>query len=566
MKILPEELKAILLKSGFISEGDIDSAIKAASQIDRPVGDILIFRGLITDQALSQLIAEYYKVPYISLKNKAIDQSVLEIIPENMARSYRMIPFEKEVNTLKIAMEDPKDFEAVEQARRRSRLKVVPYLASTSDIAKALALYKRNIREVFEQIIAENLKKAVPDGKQAPKTGEDLARIAQDLPVIKILETLLQYAVAEGASDIHIEALQDSVVVRFRIDGILRDIITLPKALQKAIVARIKILSDLKIDEHRVPQDGRFKFQVDEEVVSARVSIIPAFYDENISLRLLLESTRPLPLEELGLTGKNAKIISENLKKPYGLILITGPTGSGKSTTLYSILNMLNDPTVNIWTIEDPIEYGINRVNQAQINPVTGFSFASGLRSLLRHDPNVMMVGEIRDNETVEMAIHSALTGHLVLSTLHTNSAAGAIPRFLDMGAEGFLVASTINVVIAQRLIRKICTACIIKYKPTDLELSVFKEKFHGRIEKQEFYKGKGCAECSGSGYKGRVGIFEALAVSPAIQELTLKRASSDAIEQQAFKEGMVSMLEDGLDKISAGITTVEEVMRAVRE
>lgn len=559
MKILPEELKAILLKSGFINEKDIDAAVKAAAQVDRTLSDILIFRGLITDQALSQLVAEYYKVPYISLKNKTIDLTILALIPENMARSYRMVPFEKDGNTLKLAMEDPKDFEAIEQARRRSKLKILPHLASSTEIAKTLAQYKRNIGEAFEHIVAENLKKA-------PKEGGDLTRIAQDLPVIKILETMLQYAIAEQASDIHMEALEHSMVVRFRVDGVLRDIITLPRSLHKAIVARIKILSNLKIDEHRIPQDGRFKFQVDEEIVSARVSIIPAFYDENIVLRLLLESTRPLPLEELGITGKNAQIITENLKKPYGLILITGPTGSGKSTTLYSILNILNSPEVNIWTIEDPIEYSINRVNQAQINPVTGFTFASGLRALLRHDPNIMMVGEIRDKETVEMVIHSALTGHLVLSTLHTNNAAGAIPRFLDMGAEEFLVTSTINVVIAQRLIRKVCTACIEKYKPTDLEISAFKEKFGGRLAKQEFYRGKGCQECGGSGYKGRGGIFEVLALSPSIRELTLKRASSDAIEEQALKEGMVSMLEDGLDKISAGITTIEEVLRAVRE
>jgi len=559
MKILPEELKAILLKSGFIQEKDIDAAVKTAAQVDRSLTDILIFRGLITDEALSQLVAEYYKVPYISLHNKTIDPAILDTISENMARSYRMIPFEKDGTSLKVAMEDPKDFEAVEQARRRTRLKIVPHLASSNEIAKALGQYKRNIKQVFEQIIAENLKKA-------SKSGEDLARIAQDLPVIKILETLLQYAIAEGASDIHIESLENSVVIRFRIDGILHDIISMPRQLQKAIVARIKILSNLKIDEHRIPQDGRFKFQVDEEIVSARVSIIPAFYDENVTLRMLLESTRPLPLEELGLTGKNAAIISENLKKSYGMMLITGPTGSGKSTTLYSILNILNSPEVNIWTLEDPIEYGINRVNQAQMNPVTGFTFAAGLRALLRHDPNVIMVGEIRDNETAEMAIQSALTGHLVLSTLHTNSAAGAIPRFLDMGAEGFLVASTVNVVIAQRLVRKICTSCIEKYKPTDLELTLFKEKFAARIQKQEFYRGKGCQECGGRGYKGRVGIYEVLASSPAISELTLKRASTEAIEQQALKEGMVSMLEDGLDKISAGSTTVEEVLRAVRE
>lgn len=559
MKILPEELKSILLKSGFINEKDIDAAIKSSQQIDRPLSDVLIFRGLITDQALAQLIAEHYKVPFISLKNKTIDQAVLDLVPENMARSYRMIPFEKGERGLKVAMEDPKDFEAIEQARRRTKLKLIPHLASSADITSALAQYKRNIKEAFEQIIAENLKKAI-------KEGEDLARIAHDVPVVKILETLLQYAVAEHASDIHIEALEHSVVVRFRLDGVLRDIITLPRPLQKAIVARIKILSELKIDEHRIPQDGRFKFTVDEDIVSVRVSIIPAFYDENVGLRLLLESTRPLPLEELGITGKNAQIIAQNLQKPYGLILITGPTGSGKSTTLYSILNILNSPEVNIWTIEDPIEYSINRVNQSQISPIAGYTFASGLRSLLRHDPNIMMVGEIRDSETVEMVIHSALTGHLVLSTLHTNNAAGAIPRFLDMGAEAFLVASTINVIVAQRLVRKICTACIEKVKPTDFELTAFKEKFGDRVAKQEFYRGKGCQECGGSGYKGRVGIFEVLSVSDAIRDLTLKRASTDDVEKQAFKEGMVSMLEDGLDKISAGTTTVEEVLRAVRE
>lgn len=557
MKILPEELKAILLKSGFVNEKEIDAAIKVSLQINRPLSDILIFRGLITDQALSQLIAEYYNIPFVSLKNRTIDQKVLEVIPESMARLYHIVPFEIESDTLKVAMEDPKDFEAIEQARRSSRLKIIPHLASPYNIIRALAQYKRNIKKIFEAIITENMQKAPRDG--------DLIKIAQDLPVIKILETFLQYAIAEGASDVHIEALEDSMVVRFRVDGLLRDVITLPKTLQKAIVARIKILSDLKIDEHRIPQDGRFKFQMDEEVVSIRVSIMPAFHDENVALRLLLESARPLPFEELGLTGKNAKAIYENLKKPYGLILLTGPTGSGKTTTLYSILNIINVPEINIWTIEDPIEYGIRRVNQTQINPTAGFTFASGLRSLVRHDPNIIMVGEIRDNETASMVIHSALTGHLVFSTLHTNSAVGAIPRLLDMGAEDFLVASTLNAVIAQRLVRKICPVCIEKFAPEDFELEILKKKFGPRIARQDFYKGKGCSECGMSGYKGRVGIYEVLVITTEVRKLALKHVTSEEIEELAVKEGMVTMLEDGLDKISAGITTIEEVLRAVR-
>lgn len=558
MKILPEELKAILLKSGFVNEKEIDAAAKTSLQINRPLSDILIFRGLITDQALSQLIAEYYNIPFVSLKNRTIDQKVLEAIPESMARLYHMVPFEIESDTLKVAMEDPKDFEAIEQARRSSRLKIIPHLASLYNIIRALAQYKRNIKKIFEAIITENMQKAPRDG--------DLTKIAQDLPVIKILETFLQYAIAEGASDVHIEALEDSMVVRFRVDGLLRDVITLPKTLQKAIVARIKILSDLKIDEHRIPQDGRFKFQMDEEIVSIRVSIMPAFYDENVALRLLLESARPLPFEELGLTGKNAKAIYENLKKPYGLILLTGPTGSGKTTTLYSILNIINVPEMNIWTIEDPIEYGIRRVNQTQINPTAGFTFASGLRSLVRHDPNIIMVGEVRDNETASMVIHSSLTGHLVFSTLHTNSAVGAIPRLLDMKAEDFLVASTLNAVIAQRLVRKICSVCIEKFAPEDFELEILKKKFGPRIARQDFYKGKGCPECSMSGYKGRVGIYEVLVITTEVRKLALKHVTSEEIEELAVKEGMVTMLEDGLDKISAGITTIEEVLRAVRE
>ena len=355
-------------------------------------------------------------------------------------------------------------------------------------------------------------------------------------------------------------------MVRLRIDGVLHDIIGLPREIQPAIVARIKVLSNLKIDEHRVPQDGRFKFQIDETIIALRVSIIPAFYGENVVLRLLPESTRPLSLEELGISGRNLGILRANIGKPHGMILVTGPTGCGKTTTLYSVLNILNTPKVKICTIEDPIEYGINRVNQIQVNVKTNLTFAAGLRSLLRHDPDIIMVGEIRDHETVNISIHSALTGHLVLSTLHTNDAASTIPRFLDMGAEGYLLASTLNLSIAQRLVRRICPSCISDFKPQD-ELIEDLSRMSGRkIIKQKFYKGKGCDKCKDLGYRGRVGIYEMMPISENIIKLVLQKASTAEIRKQAVSDGMVSMLLDGLDKIGAGLTTIDEVLAAVRE
>lgn len=560
MSILPEKLKEIVVREGYVSEKEFDQAAKAAKDVGRPLEDILIFRGLVNEQSLGQLIAEYYKVPFVSLRHRIIPLETLGVIPEKLARSHRVLPFEKTEKELHLAMEDPEDFEAMEFVKRQTGLKIKPFLATPEAITKALSQYKKNILTEFKKIITENIKKTkILDSK-------DLSKVAIDLPVVKILDTLLQYAAAERASDLHIELLADGLVIRFRIDGILHDIITLPKEVHPALIARIKILANLKIDEHRIPQDGRFKFQIDEDYISLRVSILPAFYGENAALRLLFESARPLSLEELGLSGKNFNLLSENIKKPHGMILVTGPTGCGKTTTLYSILNILNTAEVKICTVEDPIEYGIKRITQIQVNPVTGLTFSVGLRSLVRHDPDIIMVGEIRDRETVEMAIHSALTGHLVLSTLHTNDAAGAIPRLLDMGAEGFLVASTLNAIVAQRLIRRICTACIQRFKPEKEALKIFTTRFGKQIEKQDFYRGKGCEECGKSGYKGRAGIFEVLEVNDKIRELIAKKVPVEEIHKAALKEGMVSMLADGLDKIAAGITTIEEVLRVVQE
>lgn len=560
MKLLPEKLKEIILKAGFISEENFAQALKTAEELKKPLEDVLIFQGLINEESLGQLIAEHYQVPHASLRHKIIPLEILELIPENLARSYRIIPFEKTEKELHLAMEDPQDFEAIEFAKRQTGLKVKPFFVTSESLTKSLSQYKKNIRKEFENIIAANLKKT-----KALKD-KDLTKSAADLPVVKILDTLLEYAVAERASDIHLELLEKTLVVRYRIDGLLRDIINLPREIHSAIVARIKVLTHLKIDEHRVPQDGRFKFQIDEDFISLRVSVIPAFYGENVVMRLLFESARPLSLEELGLTGKNFETLKNNIQKPHGMILVTGPTGCGKTTTLYSILNILNTTEVKICTIEDPIEYSVNRITQIQVNPATGLIFAAGLRSLVRHDPDIIMVGEIRDNETVQMAIHAALTGHLVLSTLHTNDAPGAIPRLLDMAAEDFLVASTVNLVIAQRLVRRICTACIQRFKPDQKTLLSIEKRFGVKAQKQDFYRGQGCEECGQKGYKGRVGIFEILEINDQIRDQILKKASSEELRKVALKTGLISMLADGLDKISAGITTIEEVLRVVQE
>ncbi|OGM11560.1 hypothetical protein A2Z22_02045 [Candidatus Woesebacteria bacterium RBG_16_34_12] len=558
MNISAKTFKEILVGSGYVSEEEYESAVKSAAELNKDISDILVFRGLINEETLNKLISDYLKVPYSNIRRQVVSEDILALIPEKMARAYRMIPFGKDDGRLKLALENPDDFEALEFAKRQTGLQVVPHYASKDDVSKALGQYKRNIKIEFDKVISENVKRAAQE--------DDPAKAAEKLPIIKILDTILGYAIAERASDVHIETQQDSVLIRYRIDGILRDIYKLPKEIEAAIVARIKILSNLKIDEHRIPQDGRYKFRVDDDIVALRISIIPGFYGENVVMRILKETARPLSLEELGITGHNLELLRQNITKPHGMVLVTGPTGSGKTTTLYSILNILNTVEVKICTIEDPIEYGVARVNQVQVNPKTGLTFALGLRAFLRHDPNIIMVGEIRDKETAEIAVHSALTGHLVLSTLHTNDASGAIPRFIDMGVEGFLLASTVNVIIAQRLVRKICNSCLSKYSPKPLVLKRLSMELGVDLKNQKFYKGKGCEECSNRGYTGRIGIYEIMSVSEEIRNLIIKKATSEELRKQALSEGMTSMLEDGLDKVASGLTAIEEVIRAVRE
>lgn len=565
MKAFDDQLYESLKKSGFLKPDDLDEAYKAAKELNKTLSDVLIFRGLCSEEVLGQLIADNLKTPYVSLKNKIIPDEILGLVPENLARRFRIIPFSADTSKLSLAMENPNDFEAIETIRRRTGLKVESFFMTKSDLVKALNQYKRNFKKKFESIIFENIKKA---SSYKETTIEKLLQVAQDIPVVKIFDALLEYAVAESASDMHLESWGDVFLIRLRIDGVLQDIVSLPFAIQPAIVARIKVLSNLKIDEHRVPQDGRFRFQIDDDLVALRVSIIPGFHGENVVLRLLSESTRPLSLEELGLTGPNLAAMHENIQKPHGMILVTGPTGSGKTTTLYSVMNILNTPKVKICTVEDPVEYGISRVNQIQVNPKTNLTFAAGLRALLRHDPDIIMVGEIRDEETATIAIHSALTGHLVLSTIHTNDAGSTIPRFLDMGVQGYLLASTLNLVVAQRLVRRICNSCITEFRPSEeiLKQLLKAEAANKKVEKKVFFRGKGCDRCRGTGFRGRVGIYEILNVDDEIRELIVQQTSVTELKRVALKKGFRSMFEDGLDKVQAGVTTIEEMLGAVME
>jgi len=559
MNLKTETLKRILLQSGFIEEKELEEAIKSAKALKKDLRDILLFRNLISERALGELVAKHYDVPLASLQNKIIPTKTLNLIPEKLARNYRIIPFKVEKDKLHLAMEEPDNFETLEFAKRKTGKRIIPYYITENDLNRHLGQYKRGIKDEFKKTILANI-------EEAQKTTKEPGKAAEEVPIVKLLDTLIEFADAQGASDLHLECYEEQLIVRFRVDGILEDIISLPNELQPALVARVKILASLKIDEHRIPQDGRFKFEIDNENIALRVSIMPGFHGENVVMRLLEESARPLALSELGLSSKNLKVVKKNIKKPNGMILVTGPTGSGKTTTLYSILNILNTTEVKICTVEDPIEYGIRRISQTQINPKAGLTFASGLRSMLRHDPDIIMVGEIRDEETADIAIHSALTGHLVLSTLHTNDAAGAIPRLLDMGAEGYLVSSTVNTIIAQRLVRKICRNCIDEYQPPESVIKTLKDSYGQKIEKQKFYKGKGCKECGGSGYLGRVGIFEVLEINEEIRQMTINHSSSDKIKKAALDNQMTTLLEDGLNKVGAGLTTIDEVLRVTQE
>ena len=551
------------------------------------VEDVLIARKFIDAEQLSKLKAYVLGIPFVNLEKENIRAEVLELIPEPIARANNIVAFRRTGDFLEVAMLDPEDLGIIESIKKTTGLSILPRLTDPQGIKSAILRYQKTLMaEVGDLgVLPEDSGGAmrvseVPAPAERNNSGE-LKKAAQDVPVIKIVDTLIKHAILERASDIHIEPTEKEVVVRYRVDGVLRDAMILPKSAAAGIVARIKVLSNLKLDECRLPQDGRFKAESDQWKYSLRVSTLPVFYGEKIVMRLLSESAKAYPLEKLGFYGEGLEKIKNALHKTMGMILMTGPTGSGKTTTLYSMIDILNEPGVNISTVEDPIEYQMPRVNQTQVNAKIGLTFASGLRTLLRQDPNIIMVGEIRDNETAALAINAALTGHLVLSTLHTNTAAGAIPRLIDMKAEPFLIASTLNVIIAQRLIR--CLAAgkeEYRLKDADLEhlknycdtariLKILKEQkavpAAATWKTISFWRPRPGKE-SADGYKERIGIHEVLPVTPAVRELIVKNATADAIQEAAVKEGMVTMFEDGFVKAAQGFTSIEEVLRVISE
>ncbi len=581
MLVEPQRLKAFILDANLVSESQFDEALKRAKKNKQEVGDVLVSEGLIKEENFIKLEAYILGIPFVGLEKEIIPPDVLKIIPESIAKNHNIIAFRKEGKNLEVAMIDPEDLKTIEFIRKKADLKILPRLTTPKSIKNALTQYQKTLKAEFGDIIKKEAGsiKSIKETKKSKK--ENLQKAAEQLPVIRIVDTLMRHAILQRASDIHIEPTEKEVIVRYRIDGILRDAMILPRIAEPGIVARIKVLANLKLDEHRLPQDGRFKVETNEYKYSIRVSILPVFNGEKIVMRLLSEGTESLTLEQIGLRGEALEKLQYNLKKPIGMILITGPTGSGKTTTLYSMMEILNTSEVNISTVEDPIEYRMPRVNQTQVNPKIGLTFSSGLRSLVRQDPDIIMVGEIRDSETTSLAINAALTGHLVLSTLHTTNAAGTIPRLIDMKAEPFLISSTLRVIVAQRLVRRLCSENK-KYKLTsseiknlteycDLEkvLKMLKEeklvKPRAKFGDIVFYRPKPSKE-SVDGYKGRIGIFEVLSVTESIKELIIKKASTGQIQEQAQKEGMKTMLEDGFVKAAQGITSIEEVLRVISE
>ncbi len=584
MQVSESELKEFILDSGLVSRKDVDAADEEAKKKKQSIGDILIAQGLLSSDSLRRIKAYVLGIPFVNLKDKKIDLNVLSLIPEPIARTHSIVAFKKEGETLEVAMLDTEDLPAIDSVRKKTGLKILPRLTDDESLKNVLMQYQKSLKEEFGDLITTEAGRInlIKDGDPGDDvSGDDLKKMAEDLPIVRIVDTLLRHAIIQKASDIHIEPMEQEVLVRYRIDGVLHDAMTLPRNAAPGITARIKVLANLKLDEKRLPQDGRFKMETETDKVSFRVSMLPTYFGEKIVMRLLRETGEGFTLDVLGFHGSGLERVHQSMKQTTGIILISGPTGSGKTTTLYTILDILNTPDVNISTVEDPIEYQMKRVNQTQVNPAIGFTFANGLRALLRQDPNIIMVGEIRDAETASLAINAALTGHLVLSTIHTNSAAGAIPRLMDMGVEPFLLVSTLRMVMGQRLVRRLCDGKeqysldsvarekVAASEKFDHVLAALTEeklvKEGSTMDTVPFYKPVPSPQCE-DGYSGRIGIHEVLMVSSAIRELILHGASPDAIEEQARKEGMLTMLEDGLYKSTRGITSVEEVLRAVSE
>lgn len=592
MKLDVEQFKSFLIDSSLISREQLAAAEHAVAASQESLEQYFIKNKLIDEERLGKVKAYLLGIPFISLEHEDISPEVLTIIPEAIARTNRLVAYRSRDNDLEVAMLDPDDLQTIDFITKKTGLNVKPRLTSSASLKAALHQYQKSLKAEFGELIgAEESElplviKTEPSAAGQTENPEKhlatLKRSAEELPVIRIVDSVLKHAILEQASDIHIEPTEGAVVIRYRVDGILRDAMTLPKEAAAGIVARVKVLANMKLDEHRLPQDGRFKIQTEERWVSFRVSTLPVYDGEKVVMRVLPEGQKNLSLEDLGFWGEALQRMRQAIKKSTGLILVTGPTGSGKTTTLYALMTLLNTPDVNISTVEDPIEYRMPRINQTQIRANIGLTFATGLRTLVRQDPDIIMVGEIRDSETAGLAIQAALTGHLVLSTIHTNSAAGTLPRLLDMKVEEFLVASTVNVIVAQRLVRRLYGPSKVQYTLTATEVTALAS--HVNMErimavlKQEnivppaatwqtvpFFRPNAAKDCP-DGYKGRVGIYEVLVVTPKIRELINARSSLDTIGEAARVEGMLSMQEDGIVKAARGITSLEAVFEETKQ
>lgn len=592
MRISDSSIEKILRQGEVISESQLAELKMEAERTHHSLQTIILEHRVLSEAQLGQKIGEYINVPFVTIEPKDIPDDVLKRIPEHIARQYNVVLFAADDNgVLSLAMEDPDDVQALNFIQKEIGYNIKVFLATKNNILDCLENYRGNITDELDEVVS------IQSGAESDSQNVSEEEISENSPIAQTVNLLLEYAIKSGASDIHIEPREDFVQVRYRIDGVLKEVNKLPRNVQGALVSRIKILSNLKIDERRVPQDGRFKIKVSGKQYALRVSTLPIADGEKIVMRILDESNQAVALDSLGYWGLSLSTLKDAMAQPNGMILVTGPTGSGKSTSLFSVLSELNTPDVNISTIEDPVEYKIPGVNQTQTNSKAGMTFASGLRALLRQDPNIIMVGEIRDGETANLGVQAALTGHLVFSTLHTNNAATCLPRLLDMGIEPFLIASTVKAVIGQRLVRRLCMHCRQQYVPDAGELAYIVQMFNlkqGSMQRlhaleQQAAADKiggntplgstdvtiqylwrpnpeGCDECGHNGFKGRVGIYEVLGISIPIQKMITANATSNEIQQQAITEGMVTMQTDGFVKSLRGVTTLEEVLRATRE
>ncbi len=553
-----DQIRTLLLTNKLIEESKIDDFIKEAKNNKVSLSDLMVEKDIITDENLGILVADFLKIPFVSLAKISVNQDLLRLVPESFARKQHVLVFGQDEKGLKVAMSYPDNKEVQEFLVKKTNLPMKIYFATERDIETSMKLYHEELQKSFDELINE-------------KVDEAKSSTVKEVPVSKIVDLIITQAMQSKVSDIHIEPEDEQTLVRFRVDGLLHDVLRLPFSLHEQIVSRIKVLARLRTDEHLSAQDGKLQLKIDNEEIDVRVSVVPVVGGEKIVMRLLVSKSRRFSLIDLGLNEKDLEKVNQGFKKPHGMVLSTGPTGSGKSTTIYAMIKMINSRERNIATIEDPVEYEIAGVNQIQVNAKTNLTFADGLRAILRQDPDVIFVGEIRDEETAGIAINAAMTGHLVFSTLHTNDAATTLPRLIDMNIEPFLVASTINVIIAQRLVRKICDRCkysqMVPYEEMTRELPAWIIKKHFAEKKQtRAYRGKGCEVCHSTGYQGRIGVFEVLEMSDAIRELITTKADADVITQKAIEEGMQTMLEDGVEKVRKGLTTLEEVLRVIKE